>query len=111
MLPDARHGFRTGDRVAGDCPTRLRVPGRRDEQVKIDRYRVESGEIEAVARQVEGVATAHACLIGGEPHATLAVVHDHADEADVPVDTVHRTPADRLPRYMTPTRVAHGRDP
>lgn len=103
---DGVPGFRTGDRVLGDDTSRLKVLGRVDEQVKVDGYRVELGEIETVALRIDGVKAAHACLVGSEDRRTIALVFDGDG---VTVGQVRKCLAERLPRYMIPTTVIPGR--
>jgi amino acid adenylation domain-containing protein len=105
---DGRRGYRSGDLVRGAEPDALQVLGRVDDQIKIDGYRVELGEIEAVARAADGVEAAHACLVGRDGLRTLALVVEGsaADACDLRVFM-----AARLPRYMMPTVVVPGHVP
>ena len=52
-----------------------------------------------MARQFEGVDTAHACLIGSEDHRTLALVFDGTGVAAA---DVRQWMVERLPRFMDP---------
>jgi len=94
--------YRTGDRVRrpeGDAP--LVYLGRADHQVKIQGYRVELGEVEAVLRQVAGVDVAIA--IGWPETAAGAdgvVAFLGAESLDV--EAVARAARERLPAYMAP---------
>ena len=105
---DGRRGFRSGDLVRGAKPDALQVLGRVDDQVKIDGYRVELGEIESAARAMDGIDAAHACLVGRSGLRTLALVVEGsaADLGDVEAYL-----GARLPRYMVPTVVVHGHVP
>lgn len=104
---DGRRSYRSGDRVTGSAPDALRIVGRVDDQVKIDGYRVELGEIEAVARAAGGVQVAHACLVGRDGVRTLALVLEGVSTTG----EVEAFMATRLPRYMMPTVVVRGHVP
>jgi amino acid adenylation domain-containing protein len=107
VVPPGQHEawYRTGDRVrrpAGDGP--LVYLGRADHQVKIQGYRVELGEIEAVLREEAGVDVAVA--VGWPETASGAdgvVGFVGAGGADA--ETVRRAAAARLPSYMAPREV------
>lgn len=105
---DGRRAYRSGDLVRGASLDTLQVLGRVDDQIKIDGYRVELGEIEAVARAADGVEAAHACLVGRDGSRTLALVVEGST-----TDPGHLADfmADHLPRYMVPTVVVPGQVP
>lgn len=96
--------YRTGDRVRwlGDGP--LVYLGRADHQIKIQGYRVELGEVEAVMRQVSGADVAIA--IGWPRTASGAdgivgfVLSPGAD-----ADTLLADVRARLPAYMQPSSI------
>jgi amino acid adenylation domain-containing protein len=105
-LPDGSFGYRSGD-LAFRRGTQVHYAGRLDNQFKIDGYRVEAGEIEHQARQVEGVRDA--ALVAEEKNGRVASLQlfllvDAEDDADIGsrcrefLKTV-------LPRYMQPHRV------
>ena len=92
--------YRTGDRVrrpvAGEPLVYL---GRMDNQIKIQGYRVELGEIEAIARQESGAGTAIA--IGWPMTASGADgVVCFVDPLDEPLEAVRARINARLPGYM-----------
>src|SRR5690606_2926 len=68
-VPGARM-YRTGDRVRTTESGELRYLGRYDHQVKLRGFRIETGEIESRAREVEGVTQALVVLreVAGTPH-------------------------------------------
>lgn len=105
---DGRAGYRSGDLVTGAEPDGLQVLGRVDDQIKIDGYRVELGEIEAVARSADGIDAAHACVVGRDGLRTIVLVVEGsaADDGDLAAFM-----AARLPRYMMPTAVVPGHVP
>lgn len=97
--------YRTGDRVrrpvAGKPMTYL---GRVDFQIKIQGYRVELGEIEAIAREAAGVDVAIA--IGWPMQASGAdgvVVFLGTEQADI--EAVTAVMKARLPAYMVPSQI------
>ena len=93
--------YRTGDRVRSAHGERPMVYlGRVDNQIKIQGYRVELGEIEAAVREEASVEVAIAL---GWP-VTAAGADSDAD-ADLPALT-QRAKA-RLPNYMAPREVRH----
>jgi acyl-coenzyme A synthetase/AMP-(fatty) acid ligase len=97
--------YRTGDRVRRPAPGQpLIYLGRVDNQIKIQGYRVELGEVEALLREVAAVEVAIA--IGWPVNASgadgiVAFVGDTA--ADGPA--LCRRLVDRLPSYMRPSEV------
>ncbi len=101
---ETRTFYRTGDRVKHPEGGPLVYLGRVDNQIKIQGYRVELGEIEAVLRDVSGAEVAIAVgwpvtasgadgIVGfvGEPKADAAALLDAAKE--------------RLPSYMQPSAI------
>lgn len=108
VTADGRAGYRSGDLVTGVEPDGLRVLGRIDDQIKIDGYRVELGEIEAVARAADGVDAAHACLVGRDGMRTIALIVEGSAADDGDLGTFMGA---RLPRYMMPTVVVPGQVP
>ncbi len=107
---DRTHWYRTGDLVKKDERGCLYFLGRRDHQVKISGYRVELQEIEQVLREAantelavavpwpvsEGTASGIVAVIGGS---------DSSDD-----DRIINLCAERLPKYMVPTRIYHSAD-
>jgi len=91
--------YRTGDMARYRPGGGVEFLGRRDDQVKVNGFRVELGEIEAAALQVPGVHAAVAVVVGtGAPSLALAVV---ADDPDV----VQAALEERLPPHMVPRTV------
>ena len=97
--------YRTGDRVRRPRPGQpLVYLGRIDNQIKIQGYRVELGEIEALLRQEAGVEVAVA--IGWPPTASGAdgiVGFVGADTADT--NAIRQRVIARLPSYMHPSEI------
>ncbi|MDQ3033997.1 MAG: amino acid adenylation domain-containing protein [Myxococcota bacterium] len=107
--------YRTGDRVrrpTSGAP--LVYLGRVDNQIKIQGYRVELGEIEAVLREVSGSDVAIA--IGWPKNASGAdgivgfVGLDRADGAEGDADAIRATASGRLPSYMQPREIRFVRE-
>ena len=98
--------YRTGDRVRRSDGARPMVYlGRMDNQVKIQGYRVELGEIEAVIREETGADTAVALgwprnAMGGADGVVAFV-----PGRDLPVDAYRERVAARLPGYMAPREI------
>lgn len=107
VVPPGRNEvfYRTGDRVRRPAPGQPLVYfGRIDNQIKIQGYRVELGEIEAVMRQEAGVDVAIA--IGWPVSASGAdgvVGFLGADNADVAA--IRARVIARLPAYMHPSEL------
>ena len=97
--------YRTGDRVRRAQADRPMVYlGRVDNQIKIQGYRVELGEIEAVLREEAQVDVAIAIgwpLTTSGADAVVAFIA--ADQADVPAITARAR--ERLPSYMLPREI------
>ena len=92
--------YRTGDLARRLDNGKLQVAGRMDQQIKIDGYRVELTEIEAVLAAAAGVSAAVAVPLDGGISRTLAAA---VTPASVDVDAVWAQAAERLPRYMMPS--------
>ncbi|MEH0470352.1 amino acid adenylation domain-containing protein [Streptomyces sp. B21-097] len=100
--PDAAW-YRTGDLVRDEdgCLVHL---GRLDHQVKVQGYRVELGEIEAVLRGHEAVAEAIVVAVReGDGPVVLHAVCTGAEEAG---DALHTLLRSRLPQHMIPRSIA-----
>lgn len=74
--------------------------GRRDHQVKINGFRVELGEIEAITEAAVGVTRACALMFGEKLF--LFALTDQADTTD---KTIRATLFRNLPAYMMPTQI------
>lgn len=95
--------YRTGDRVCAEDGHLVHV-GRMDRQVKVRGYRIELGDVEAAAREVEGVHDAAViwdadaddgrlrCFLTGEPRAIRALREELAA---------------LIPRYMIPDHIEY----
>lgn len=108
FLPDRFDGtpgarmYRTGDLVVRDERGILTFLGRRDNQVKVRGYRVELGEIEAVATAVPGVrqAVAVARGAGADRELVLLLLPDLASATDH--EDLRRRLTATLPSHMVP---------
>ena len=89
--------YRTGDRVRRGADGRYHYLGRRDDQVKINGYRVELGEVDHAVRAAAGTAVAlhHA----GE---LVAVIQD---SPDLNLPAVQQQLRQLLPAHMCPSRL------
>ncbi|MCM6773980.1 amino acid adenylation domain-containing protein [Nocardia sp. CDC159] len=109
FLPDRFAGagrmYRTGDQVVRDVTGALIFLGRRDAQLKIRGYRVELGEIEAVATRAAGVAQAVAVAHGSGAERELVLFLRWEGDA-APDHAAVRTVLSRaLPAYQVPTKI------
>ncbi len=101
---DERTFYRTGDRVRWPEGGPMVYLGRVDHQIKIQGYRVELGEVEAVLREVSGAEVAIA--VGWPQNASGAdaiVAFVGVPDAN-PNDILARA-KERLPQYMQPSRI------
>jgi amino acid adenylation domain-containing protein len=97
--------YRTGDRVRRPAPGMpLIYLGRVDNQIKIQGYRVELGEVEAILRQEAGVEVAIAVgwpvTASGADGIVGFIGADHADTA-----AIRQRVIARLPPYMHPSEL------
>lgn len=98
--------YRTGDRVRRPLPGRpLVYLGRMDHQIKIQGYRVELGEIEAVLREEAGVDLAIAVGWPITPSGADGVVGFIAAGGATDAATTRERAMRRLPPYMHPSEV------
>lgn len=94
--------YRTGDRVSWQDGALVHL-GRSDQQVKVQGYRVELGEIEAVLRDQEAVRDAIVLALPGSGGTTeLEAV---CTGSDLDSDRLLTAVAGRLPGYMVPRRL------
>ena len=97
--------YRTGD-VARHLPDgRVQYLGRADQQVKLRGYRVEPGEIEAVAAQhpmVKECAVMLSGAVDGQQRLVCYVVEETGAESALSFDELRRHLERRLPQYMIP---------
>jgi len=99
--------YRTGDRVRrpeGKAP--MTYLGRVDNQIKIQGYRVELGEVEALFRDVADVEVAIAV---GWPVTSAGAdsIVVFVSDANADLEALQREGKARLPGYMTPREVRH----
>ncbi len=104
-LPDGTRGYRSGD-VVFARGGELYYCGRTDHQLKVDGYRVETGEVEHHARAFAGVRDA--AVVGTVDGAGRTVLHcfalvDGAAPASFGKD-YRAFLAERLPPYMVPAK-------
>ena len=92
--------YRTGDMARRGADGALKLLGRRDGQVKLRGFRIETGEIEAAMRAVAGVVDAAVVLRDGPAGPMLAGYHTGRAEAASIAAALART----LPGYMVPAR-------
>ena len=95
--PPGSRMYRTGDLVRVGPDGLLDYCGRADDQIKVRGYRVEPGEIEEAARQVDGVRQA---VVAARDGLLLAYV-----VADLSGEQVRDALRDLLPEHLVPARV------
>lgn len=101
--------YRTGDRVQRDGRDCLRWVGRLDDQVKVNGYRIDPSEMEALILQDPGVRSAAVGLVGtGESRRFIAAVV--TDDDDAPRRASRRIAAE-YPSYAWPTEFRRVPDP
>ncbi len=96
--------YRTGDRVRLAPDGDLEFLGRLDRQVKIAGRRVEPAEVEAVLREIPGVADALAVPVAGDGGSFRLAAWVVAPEAALP--GIRSEAAQRLPAALRPARLA-----
>ncbi|MEV4052075.1 AMP-binding protein [Amycolatopsis sp. NPDC049688] len=94
--------YRTGDRVCWQDGALVHL-GRSDQQVKVQGYRVELGEIEAALRDQDGVRDAIVLALPGSGGTTELEAVCTGRELDP--GRLLAAVADRLPGYMVPRRL------
>ena len=95
--------FRTGDVVRALAGGTLECLGRIDDQLKIDGFRIEPGEIEAVLRCFPGVGSVAVTAREYRPGDRRLVAYVVAAGAAPPVSELRREAVSRLPAYMVPS--------
>jgi amino acid adenylation domain-containing protein len=93
--------YRTGDLVAQDQAGRLVFRGRADEQVKVNGFRVELGEVEQALRSASGGKPAAALVIRGSLVGAVEWPAGTRADRDAVTGRLRR----RLPDYMLPASV------
>ncbi|AFT98827.1 AMP-binding protein [Nocardia brasiliensis] len=95
--------YRTGDLVRRTAAGTVVYEGRIDSQVKINGYRVEPDEATVVLRELDGVthAAALAFVENGRTRLGALVVAERS------VAEIRAALAQRLPRFLVPTRIVH----
>jgi mycobactin phenyloxazoline synthetase len=92
--------YRTGDMARYVPDGTVEFLGRRDDQVKINGFRVELGEIEAAATAIDGVERAVAVVVGERETVLALAVHGNAGPDDVAGWLRESLPPHMLPRAI-----------
>ncbi|MRH91601.1 AMP-binding protein [Nocardia sp. SYP-A9097] len=93
--------YRTGDLVRRATDGTVVYEGRIDSQVKINGYRVEPDEAAVVLRELDGVEHAAVLAYTGNGRTRLGALV----VSEVPVPQLRAALAQRLPRFLVPTRI------
>jgi mycobactin phenyloxazoline synthetase len=97
-----RRWYRTGDMARYVPDGTVEFLGRRDDQVKINGFRVELGEVEAAATTLDGVERTVAVLVGERDTVLALAVHGPARAEDVADGLRVALPPHMLPRAVVP---------
>ncbi len=104
VVEDGTRWYRSGDRARQRPDGLYEVSGRLDEQVKVDGYRVEPGEVEHVLASQPGVTAA--CVVAVDRRDGLALTAlVSGDRVALSPERLRRAVADALPAPMVPARV------
>ncbi|MFH0517537.1 amino acid adenylation domain-containing protein [Streptomyces sp. M41] len=95
---DGSRMYHTGDLARRTLDGELEFVGRADDQVQLKGFRIESGEVEAAIRELDGVVDAAVTVAGSGDHLVAHVV------GRVPADLAGLLSA-KLPAHMVPGRV------
>lgn len=95
--------YRTGDMVLFDDEGDFLFSGRMDEQVKIDSYRVELGDIERIARENKETGNVAAIVI--ETSYQTKQIHLFVEGKKNIKDSLTKYLESRLPYYMLPEQI------
>ena len=98
-----RRCYRSGDLARLLEGGELEFAGRNDEQVKINGFRIEPGEIEAVLRECPAVSAAAVVATAARAGAVLTAAVTL--EADATPEELRRHCQARLPAHMVPARI------
>jgi len=104
--PDGGRMYRTGDLACRDPDGSLYFVGRSDNQVKVNGYRIEPGEVEAALMQQHGVREARVIArtaSDGDTHLFGYVVAAEGSLLDP--RALRSALADQLPAYMVPAAI------
>ncbi|MFE1328063.1 AMP-binding protein [Streptomyces sp. NPDC058741] len=96
-----RRCYLSGDLVTFDGED-FHFVSRLDDQLKVNGYRVEPGEVESVIAQVAGVRRAAVVGVKVAASTQLAAYYTRASGAEVDRDDLARACASGLPRFMVP---------
>ncbi|WP_136807589.1 non-ribosomal peptide synthetase [Desulfosediminicola flagellatus] len=96
--------YRTGDRVRFLADGTIAFLGRTDNQVKVNGYRIETGEIEQCLRQYSMVRDAVVCTRETENSHYELVAYLAVGDERVTLEHLYGGISEKLPHYMIPAR-------
>ncbi|RSM81604.1 AMP-dependent synthetase [Kibdelosporangium aridum] len=97
-----RRGYSTGDLVTYDGEN-FHFVSRVDDQLKVNGYRVEPGEVESVLTRLAGVRRIAVIGVGREAATALVACYVRQDGAEVSEADLRAACARELPEYMMPS--------
>ncbi|KKB61282.1 hypothetical protein WM40_24085 [Robbsia andropogonis] len=106
--PDGRLWYRTGD-LAMHTSRGWRFVGRADDQLKIQGYRLERLEVEAMLREAAGTQNAVIVMLPLNDQSSILTIHGVVANASLDSTAILRRCRERMPAHMVPTAI-HLRD-
>ena len=103
--PAGSRMYRTGDLAHWLPDGNLAFKGRTDHQVKIRGFRVETGEIEGVLRQHDGIAKVAVVALGESPTTRRLVAYLQPVAEALDTEQVRKWAAESLPEHMLPSAI------
>lgn len=95
--------YSTGDIVCWNEDGNLEYVGRKDEQLKLNGYRIEMGEVAAALLKVEGIRQVHVGIVHKpQPSTSKALCAWYTSDAEIDKQSIRSSLAKFLPKYMIP---------
>lgn len=101
----AMRGYKTGDIVAWQHDGQLQFIGRKDKQIKVRNFRIETSEIEYALNQIEGVSHAVVTISGEKIEEKIIVSFVIVKNSELSSNSIKLTLRDFLPDYMIPAKI------
>ena len=104
-LPDGRRAYRSGDLASMTANGRIRFKGRKDKQVKVRGYRIETAEVEQNIAQTDGVKAAVAGTANHPVSDEKVLLAWVVLEAGTEMTAIRQQLSAKLPAYMVPSQL------